>query len=207
MKHVLLFLLIVVSISFTDTVFANESKQKKLDKTAFEVLKVYPKTKKFSGYTLTDQNGQKFSNDSFKGKWSLIFFGFTHCPDICPTTLLDMQKIHKYLTNKGLKLPQFIFVSVDSDRDTPEKLKTYLDYFNPDFIGVTGDYPNILSLTTQLGVAYRIEPHQSSEENYNVDHSAALYLINPEAERYGIFTAPHDVKKMASDLEKIMESM
>ena len=171
---------------------------------SFETLKLFPKTKVFSGYTLTDQHGQTFNQESFKGNWSVVFFGFTNCPDICPTTLLDMQKIHRSLSNDGVQPPRFVFVSVDSERDSPENMKTYIDYFNSEFVGLSGDPANILSLTTQLGVAYDIEPHEEDAEFYNVDHSAALFLINPDAERAGIFTTPHNHKLITSDLKTLL---
>ncbi|WP_395376398.1 SCO family protein [Marinicella sp. W31] len=171
---------------------------------SFQTLKLFPKTKVFSGYTLTDQHGQTFNQESFKGNWSVVFFGFTNCPDICPTTLLDMQKIHRSLSDDGIQPPRFVFVSVDSDRDSPENMKTYIDYFNSEFVGLSGDAGNILSLTTQLGVAYEVEPHETDAEFYNVDHSAALFLINPEAERAGIFTTPHDHKQITADLKSLL---
>ena len=143
----------------------------------FQALKLFPQGKAFSGFQLTSKEGKNWQADDFKGSYSLVFFGFTNCPDICPTTLLDMQKIDKKLTAQGLQKPRFVFVSVDSDRDSPEVMKEYISFFNPEFVGLSGDAPNILSLASQLGVAYNVADHQPGDLIYDVDHSAALFLI------------------------------
>ena len=205
---ILLVLLLVISAAVAVFLYQKNTQDSTVETqqplSDYQALRMFPQTKVFSGYTLTDQHGQAFGQNEFKGEWSVVFFGFTNCPDICPTTLLDMQKIHRSLSNDGLKPPRFVFVSVDSDRDSPENMKTYIDYFNSAFVGLSGDAANILSLTSQLGVAYEIEPHEEDADFYNVDHSAALFLINPDAERAGIFTTPHDHKQIAADLKLLL---
>ena len=171
----------------------------------FQALKLFPQGKAFSGFQLTSKEGQHWQADDFKGNYSLVFFGFTNCPDICPTTLLDMQKIDKKLTDQGLQKPRFVFVSVDSDRDTPAVMKEYIGFFNPEFVGLSGDAPNILSLASQLGVAYKVADHQPGDLIYDVDHSAALFLIDPNGERIGLFSAPHDINQITADLAQLME--
>lgn len=172
----------------------------------YRQLKLFPQGKAFSGFQLTGHHGENWDKEAFKGSYSVLFFGFANCPDICPTTLLDMQKVDKKLQAEGVDSPRFIFVSVDPDRDSPEVLKEYIEFFNPDFHALTGDAANILSLTTQLGVAYKVADHQAGDLIYDVDHTAAWFVINPAGERIGLFTAPHDIELITQDLIKLLES-
>lgn len=173
----------------------------------YQNLKLFPKGKAFSGFQLTNQDGQTFDESFFKGKTTVVFFGFTNCPDICPNTLTELKKVDKTLTDLGKEKPQTLFVSVDPDRDQAENLKSYIEYFNPEFSAATGDAANILSLASQLGVAYHVEDHEADQLVYDVDHSSALFLINDQAERIGIFPAPHQAKTLAQDLTLYMESL
>ncbi|MCB1581612.1 MAG: SCO family protein [Marinicella sp.] len=171
----------------------------------FQSLKLFPEGKSFSGFELISDEGNKWQSEDFKGNYSVLFFGYANCPDICPTTLLDMQKVDKALTTAGIKTPEIIFISVDPDRDTPAVLHDYINYFNPKFTALTGDAANILSLASQLGVAYRVAEHEKGDMMYEVDHASALFVLNPEGERIGIFAAPHDVNKITADLKQLME--
>ncbi|WP_223787797.1 SCO family protein [Marinicella meishanensis] len=172
----------------------------------FKALKMFPQGKSFSGFTLTSHHGKAWDAEAFKGTYSVVFFGFANCPDICPTTLLDMQKIDHQLKQQNLPSPRFIFISVDPNRDTPENLKEYINFFNPEFYALTGDAANILSIATQLGVAYNVAEHEPGDLVYDVDHASALYVLNPAGERIGLFTAPHDVQLITQDLMALMES-
>ncbi len=175
-------------------------------KQTYQALKMFPEGKPFSGFTLTSQHGTPWDANSFKGKYSVVFFGFANCPDICPTTLLDMQKIDKQLKAENINSPNFVFISVDPDRDTPESLNEYINFFNPEFYALTGDAANILSIATQIGVAYKVADHQPGDLIYDVDHASALYVLNPAGERIGIFTAPHDINHITQDLKKLLEN-
>jgi len=175
------------------------------DEAQYQALKMFPSGKNFTGYRLTDQHGNSFTEENFKNKISVVFFGFTHCPDICPTTLTDMQAIYKNIKDAGLQTPQFVFISVDPGRDDIATLKNYIEYFNKDFVAATSDAANILSLTSQLGVAYLVEKHEAGEQSYQVDHSASLFVINQQAQRIGLFSAPHDVKLLSSDLINLIK--
>ncbi len=177
-----------------------------IEQKEFKSLKLFPQGKSFSGFQLTSHKNKTWKKNDFKGTYSVVFFGFANCPDICPTTLLDMQKIDKKLNQLGKESPRFIFISVDPDRDTPEVLDEYINFFSPDFFALTGDAPNILSLASQLGVAYKVADHQPGDLVYDVDHASALFLINPEGERIGLFTAPHDFESITQDLSILMES-
>lgn len=168
-------------------------------------MKVFPEPKSFSGFSLTNQLGEPWPAEAFAGEYSVVFFGFTNCPDICPTTLLDMQKIDKQLKAKKLKSPRFVFISVDPDRDTPAILNEYINFFNPEFYALTGDAANILSIASQLGVAYKVADHQAGDLIYDVDHASSLFLLNPQGQRIGIFTAPLDIDLITLDLISLME--
>lgn len=178
---------------------------KKPESIKFDTLLVYPDAKTFTGFKLTNQNNQTITIEDFADKWTLLFFGFASCPDICPTTLAELQKVYKQLSTHRLnKMPEVLFVSVDPDRDTPENLKNYIDFFNPMFNAASTDNANLIALTTQIGVAYHVEEHEDGSTNYNVDHSAAIYVISPEKKLYGIFPTPHNEKQITADLIKLL---
>ncbi len=169
---------------------------------------VLPGPKSLVPFRLTDQNGEAFSERSLEGRWSFLFFGYTYCPDICPTTLATLSLMEKKLQSSGVAAPhQVVFVSIDPDRDTPARLAEYVPYFNPSFVGVTGPEEELAGLTRQLGILYaRAESQDISTDNYLMDHSAAILLIDPEGRFHAVFSAPHDPLKMAEDFARISSS-
>ena len=157
-------------------------------------------------FELINQDGQRFTRDDLKGKWHLVFFGYTHCPDICPTSLQTLADMVNAIDDADVsKALQVMFVSVDPDRDTPELLKKYVEYFNPEFIGATGTEPNLQQLTRSIGISYFLERQNSDQEAYEVGHSAAFVLLNPDTQFAGLFGAPHDSNAIAQDLIKLIE--
>jgi protein SCO1/2 len=171
------------------------------------VMLTLPEPRVVADFALIDDEGQPFSLNRLQGQWSLLFFGFTHCPDICPSALYDLSVIRDSLLeehpDKADQL-QVLFVSVDPERDTPAKLKSYVEYFDPAFIGVTGPDAQLAPLTLQLGVAYRIEEHEEGNLAYNVDHSASILLVNPEGRLHGVFPAPHSSEPMTAELARVI---
>lgn len=166
-------------------------------------LIVLPEPRVIADFRLLDHHSQPFSLADLRGHWSLIFFGFTHCPDVCPGTLYDLQRVNEALEQQlgaTKPRPQILFISVDPERDSPAKLEQYLAYFDPGFIGIKGDHAQLLPLTRQLGIAYRIEEHEPGAAQYGVDHSASILLTDPEGQLYGVFPAPHDAEKISADL-------
>ena len=166
-------------------------------------LMLLPEPRVIADFALVDGEGAPFSLDNLRGHWSLIFFGYTHCPDVCPSTLYDLKLVHEkldQLNGDAASSHQVLFVSVDPERDTPEQLGQYVSYFHPDFIGVTGPREQLAPLTMQLGIAYRIEEHESGSTQYNVDHSVSVLLMDPQGRLHGVFPAPHDADKMAREL-------
>lgn len=166
-------------------------------------LMVLPEPRVLADFSLVDDQGQPFSLDNLRGRWTLMFFGFTNCPDVCPSALYDLNLVSENLQkmdDEDIPDMQVVFVSVDPERDTPEKLSEYLGYFNPDFIGVTGDPAHLAPMTRQIGIAYEIEDHDPGVDRYNVYHSASFLLTDPDGRLYGVFGAPHDAGKITRSL-------
>ena len=164
-----------------------------------------PEPRVIADFALVDDEGQPFALEKLRDHWSLLFFGFTQCPDVCPSALYDLDQVQERLAEshpEQFEALQVIFVSLDPDRDTPEKLKQYVNYFDSGFTGVTGPQAQLKPLTIQLGVAYRIEPHEPGSQQYHVDHSASILLMNPNAQLHGVFPAPHDPGRMAAELTR-----
>lgn len=146
-------------------------------------------------FELTDHHGNAFTLDNLRDNWTLVFFGFTHCPDICPTTMALLSQFMEQLDGLAEHTDtQVVMVTVDPARDDVEQLALYVPYFNPEFLGVTGDFLDIHRFATNLNTPFRKVPGQG--ENYQVDHSANVVLINPRGDYQGFFKAPLDLAKL-----------
>ena len=143
----------------------------------------------FSDFELIDHRGEVFNQENLQDVWTIVFFGFTHCPDICPTTLAILNDTYSKLKDHERERMQIVMISIDPERDTVEKLAEYVPYFNDEFIGVTGNKHLIRRLTAELNVAYNQVPLDTGD--YTVDHSTQLVLINPKGHYHGFFKAPH----------------
>ena len=148
----------------------------------------------FGEIKLVDHHGKPFDRARFEGQWSLVFFGFTYCPDVCPTTMSFLDQFMSDLEGTEAEDTQVVMVSVDPARDTVEKLAEYVPFFNADFVGVTGEFLDIHRFATALNTPFRKVPGQ--DENYLVDHSANVVLINPRGDYHGFFKTPLDQAKM-----------
>ena len=160
---------------------------------------------------LLKDNGEVFTLDDLTGHWSLLFFGYTHCPDICPVTLGVVSQAKKEAAAINHMFPEVVFVSVDPERDKVEMLSDYVQYFDKDFIGVTGDADLIKALTLQMSVVYMKVPVGNEtgsaikdDSVYNVDHSSALLLMNPEGKLAAFFNPPHDPKTILKDFQTVV---
>ncbi|WP_092288456.1 SCO family protein [Halopseudomonas sabulinigri] len=147
-------------------------------------------------------SGQPWTTDALKGQWDMLFFGYTFCPDICPTTLAELRQLSEQLPAETRNQLQVTLVSVDPNRDTPEQLTTYLDYFNADYAGATGESAELAKLAKALSIAY-IEP-DTSNENYLVDHSGQVVLVNPAGEYVGFIRPPLKNDQLVNWLPRIM---
>jgi len=173
----------------------------------------YQQAREIKPFEMVDHNGDSFSNKQLEGKWSWVFLGYTSCPDVCPTTLQELNFIYD-----GLKAiaqnTQVILVSADPKRDTTERLAGYIKYFNPEFLAVNGGHEVLFPFTRNLGLMYAINDGERSENSmYMVDHSASMVLINPEGKIAAIFQ-PNQVlgkiptvegDKLLSDFAKIVD--
>ncbi len=130
-------------------------------------------------FTLTNQDGQPFRLSDLRGKVALFFFGYTHCPDICPTTLAEFKRVKALLGDDAGRVA-FVFVSVDGERDTPERLTNYVRAFDPQFIGLTGDDAALRPIARDFGVFYQRVSYEESAADYLVDHTASTFVIDQQ---------------------------
>lgn len=144
-------------------------------------------------FQLTDHNGTVFDLERLQGRWTFLFFGYTHCPDVCPVALGVLGETFGHLssqTNGQLNekpKPQGVFVSVDPKRDTLPLLKSYVPYFNEGFIGVTGGSDTLLLFSKQVGAHYSLPPEADQLDSYAVDHTSAFFLLDPKARLVALF--------------------
>lgn len=160
-----------------------------------------------SPFTLKDQNNNKFTNENLLGHWTLMYFGFTSCPKICPATMTVLKEISEKVSEQNKLTPEVVFVSVDPDRDSIAKIKNFTMSFNPKFMGVTGEKSQVDQLTHELGVLYlkMAGTKDKGPNDYDIDHSGAILLLNPEGKFYAVFSTPHDADKIAQDLKNIIK--
>jgi protein SCO1/2 len=155
-------------------------------------------------FSLIDNRGRSFGSENLRGHWSLMFFGYTNCPDYCPATLTTLAALQKQLrAAKTVAPPQVLFVSVDAKRDTPAHLNEFVPNFDPEFIGLTAaSQPAIEAIAKKWGVAVKIET--AANGNYIVDHSAVIFVIDPAGRLAAMLTGPFTVDALKSDLQRIV---
>ncbi len=178
-------------------------------------LLTYPRPRSIDPAGLTLLDGQPFTPAALKGRYSLAFFGFTHCPDVCPMALAEMKRTLTLWSEQhaGLQPPQIVFVSVDPERDTPARLREYLDFFSTDIVGVTGTIPALERFTRSVGVLFVKVPNGEGPMDYTIDHSASILVFGPEGTLLGMFRPKggpngggHDPAVMVADLATLMQS-
>ena len=157
-----------------------------------------PQPRTVPAISLTDQDGKPLAMNELKDKWSLLFFGYTFCPDICPTTLAQMRELKGLLPEAARDRVRIVMVSVDPNRDTPQQLKQYLGYFDPAFLGATGELGSIQKLANAVSIPFI--PADTSKENYTVDHSGNLVVIGPDGTQRGFIRAPLNNQKLKEQL-------
>lgn len=155
---------------------------------------------------LIDANANAFSIDTLKNRWALVFFGFTHCPDICPTTLTSLKRSAQHLRSQlpPEEEPAYVFISLDPARDTPEVVKDYVSYFDPAFIGLTGDEGAIDRLAETVGVIYDYEGDIAGGD-YLVNHYAAILVIDPQLRLRAHILPPHPMDKVTQAFTRIQD--
>jgi len=158
-------------------------------------------------FQLTTHQGKLFNKESLKGHWTMMFFGFTNCPMVCPTTMASLNKMYQLLqpTLSVDKMPQIVFVSVDPDRDTQERISDYMNSFNANFIGVRAEMPETIALEKQFHIAAaKMQTDDQGENHYTINHSSEILLINPEAKIQAYLSFPHKPEQMVKDYQSIL---
>ncbi|BFT32001.1 SCO family protein [Alteromonas sp. D210916BOD_24] len=168
----------------------------------------YPEPRALAPFELTDHQSNPFTRSSLMGQWSLVFVGYTFCPDICPTTMAELNAIYPQLQQIDSDMPiRVVFVSVDPKRDSISRLSEYVSYFNKEFIAITGEHKSLFPFVRNLGMMYAIA-ESTDNPNYLVDHSASVVLIDPEARVIGRFKPKREPGKLSiSDSQQILEDM
>ena len=164
----------------------------------------FPVARDIQPFELIDHHSAPFDQAALQQRWSFVFFGYTYCPDVCPTTLSVLNGVAQRLQDVDTDV-RFIMVTVDPERDTPERLAEFVTYFNGDFLGVTGSDEGLTQLTGQLGILYnRVEP-EGGAEGYLIDHTAGVFLFDPDGRYHAVFTPPFTADKLADDFRKMLQ--
>ena len=168
-------------------------------------LFLYEKPKEISDFTFFSANGAEFTKSDLKGKWTLMYFGFTRCPDECPTTMYQMSKLVKVLREKEFPLEdkQWVLVSIDPERDSPDDIDKYAKGFDQDFVGVVNSRPMLLSLATQLSVNNVMPSGNAMDHSHLDNHVNNIILLNPNGEFAGIFRPPFDISRLSLTYQSI----
>jgi protein SCO1/2 len=153
-------------------------------------------------FDLIDDHGRPFTRAALVGHWTLLYFGYTNCPDLCPATLTSLAAMEKSLPANAAPSPKVVFVSVDARRDTPAQLASYVPYFDPGFVGVTAaDQAHIEAFAAKLGIAVGI--NHETDASYTVDHSSAILVVDPAARLAAVLTGPFTADALRADFLRI----
>jgi protein SCO1/2 len=156
-------------------------------------------------FRLTAADGSMITNASLQGRWSLVFLGFTRCPDVCPTTLQDLAMAQKAWADlPAAVVPRILFVSVDPEHDTPQKVGAYTRFFSPDIQAATADLPMLEAFARSLGMVFMKVPTTGGD--YDIDHSASVSLIDPQGRMAGLIQPPLESAKIGADLRVLATS-
>ncbi len=194
----------VLAGSFVATIYREQNSRGTLLPT--QGMTVLPSPKQITAFSLTDHEQHSFDLASLKGKWSFLFFGFTSCPDICPTTLSVLAGVRNKVADRTPALKpaaaaatpmQFVFISVDPKRDTPAKLGQYVTHFDSSFNGVTGSNSELGNLARQLGAVYELSATTPGSDDYRVFHTSAVFLVDPLARYHAVLSSPHDAETIS----------
>ncbi len=200
-KNILVISLILLAIALGFQ-FGVSNKPEQIEYTIQGTILPYPKA--LNNFQLTDHNGNSFLTSNLEDHWSVIFVGYTQCPDICPTTMSVMRQVTETMQHRDLDPPNMIFISVDPDRDTPKLLGDYVKYFNKDYLGVTGEKMELDKFVKHMALFYAKAPGTSGDLNkddYLIDHSSSLLLINPDGKLQAYLTAPHEVENIINSIQ------
>ena len=190
---------LVILAAGTGFYISLKQSQNRLEQNAVAQGLFWPNPKRIKDFSSKDHNDKVFGLNQMSGKWSFVFFGYTNCPDICPITMSVMADVYQKLVVEFEDI-QIIFVTVDPERDTTNKLSSYVSYFNKDFIGLHDEPKNENSLIGQIGIAYY---YNKENENYLVDHSASIFVIDPKMRLVTKLSPPHQSEKIIDQFKNI----
>ena len=214
------FVLVFVALYFT----ISDSDYKYLSKNLKVSHLIYNPDKKLSSFSLIDHNNNKFENKNLKDEWTVLTFIYTHCPDVCPTELMNISTLKSKIKKSNSSfMPNFVVITFDPIRDTPEILKSYVTYFDEDFLGVSGDQNQIDQMVKDFGAYYeRVMysdngelilipnyekiPPEAMENGYSINHTAWVYLVNPGGQIHAGFPAPHKPNDMLEDIKLLVDN-
>ncbi len=177
---------------------------------ALQAFQRFETPRQIPPFELVRHDGQPLTNASIQGHWTLVFIGFTHCPDICPTTLAQLKTAQKqWEAIPAAKRPRVLFVSVDPERDTPEITGRYAHAFHPDTIAATGDAADLQTFARGLSLVFMKRPPDDINipNRYAVDHSAALAVLDPKGNMAGVIQPPLEPAKIAADFIALTDAM
>jgi len=179
---------------------------KTIDRTQFHGT-LLDEPREVASFELTGTDSKPFNNQSLKDQWTMVFFGFTNCGYLCPTTMAELAKTYRLLEQNGVNpLPNIVMISIDPERDTLEKLKQYSTSFDPHFSGARGDEAVVKGMTHEMGVAYmKVTTPSADPANYDIQHSGAVMLFNPQGQLTAFFTTPHQADLLAKDYELLVK--
>jgi len=158
-------------------------------------------------FTLQAGDGAALEQDFLDDRWTLAFFGYTHCPDVCPITLQVMKNVVADLQAQDVEPMQVAFFTVDPVRDTAERMKEYVGFFDEDFVGVTGELNDVQALTRSLGIVSAFTAVEGKPDEYLVDHTASMLLIDPQRRVRAKFNAPHEADTIVQDFVTLREAL
>jgi len=165
--------------------------------------KAYKKPLDIIEFKLIDQSDHQYTKNDLRNKWTILFFGYTNCPDVCPTTIFKLgqikQQINRELLNVNL---QIVFITLDPERDSTERLREYLGFFDDSMTGLTGDVTKIVELTSNLSVFFQ---RINKEDGYDFNHTASIFLINPKAQLKASFSPASSIEILAEDIKKVVK--
>lgn len=164
---------------------------------------LYPEPRTIPEFELHQANGKPLTPADWRGRWNFVYFGYTTCPDVCPTTLTDLKSVWAELGKRGVQDNVRVnFISIDPDRDTPELLAKYVGFFSPDFVAATGTDAELTRLTRALGIVY--SRTKKDDGSIEVDHSGSIVIVDPQGRLVGLFRPPFAAKDLADDMAKLV---
>ena len=205
-RRTLVLLLLVVAAIFSLVIYQQMSMQAREPEPAPDLSAmntfVYEEPRELAEFTLTSEQGEEMTRQDLRGRWTFVFVGYTHCPDICPATMATLRQADSRMPAE-LPQPDYLLVSADPERDTPEQLRDYLGFFGDDFHGLTGDIDVLRALAKSVGAVF---VHRDDGNGNNlVDHSGHLALINPDGRMAAVIQPPHDPDKLVKAYRQIYE--